>query len=93
MVSYAKNFKLKKWKEELEEKKELLKTYKDQEKKMLSGAAQSYSLGTRSVTKYSADLNTVRNNIKDLEEEIKELEYKINGIALRKRMSFVPRDR
>ena len=93
MVNSRRAFKMKRWKAQLEEKEELLKLYKEQEKKMLAGEAQSYSLGTRSVTKYTADLNTVRNNIKSLEEEIKELEYHINRIATRKRLSIVPRDR
>lgn len=81
------------WQKELKQKQELLDYYYAQETKMLSGDAQSYNIGSRSVTKYSADLNTIRSNIDDLEKRIKELQYLLHGIPLRKRKSIVPRDK
>ena len=80
-----------KYQEELAQKKERLKLYLDMEVKMLTGSAQSYSLGSRSKTNYSMTPDQVRNAISKLEEEISELEGLISGKKARKCMQVVPR--
>lgn len=80
-----------KYQEELAQKKERLKLYLDMEVKMLTGSAQSYSLGSRSKTNYSMTPDQVRNAISKLEEEISELEGLISGKKARKSMQFIPR--
>ena len=66
--------KTERYKKLLQEKQERLQLYKDMEVKMLTGSAQSYSLGSRSKTNYNMSLSEIRAAIQKLEEEIEELE-------------------
>jgi translation initiation factor 2 alpha subunit (eIF-2alpha) len=83
--------KIEKYKKQLLEKQERLLLYKDMEVKMLTGSAQSYSLGSRSKTNYNMSLSEIRTAIQKLEEEIEELEGLISGKSSRKVMSIIPR--
>ena len=83
--------KTERYKKQLLEKQERLQLYKDMEVKMLTGSAQSYSLGSRSKTNYNMSLSEIRTAIQKLEEEIEELEGLISGKSSRKVMSIIPR--
>ncbi len=83
--------KIERYKKLLQEKQERLQLYKDMELKMLTGSAQSYSLGSRSKTNYNMSLSEIRTAIQKLEEEIEELEGLISGQSSRKVMSIIPR--
>jgi hypothetical protein len=83
--------KIEKLKWELHHKRERLRLYYDQEAKMLTGGAQSYSLGSRSKTNYQMSLDQLRAAIKQLEDEIRELEGLISGCNSRKVVSIIPR--
>ena len=61
------------------------------EVKMLTGDAQSYSLGSRSKTNYNMTLSEIRAAIQKLEEEIEELEGLIFGSKSRKCVAIIPR--
>lgn len=69
----------------IETKKKRLQMYYDAEEAILAGA-QSYSLGTRSLTR--ANLSEIRKAIDQLEQEIASLE----APAARKAFAAVPRD-
>lgn len=73
----------------LQKKKERLDMYYAAEESVLGGA-QSYSMGSRSLTR--ANLADIRTMIKTLENEIRELELKISGKKPRKAFGAVPRD-
>ena len=66
---------------------ERLKLYYDAEEKILSGA-QSYSIGSRSLTK--ADLGKIQDKIKELESEIRILK---KSSGKRKVRRIIPIDR
>ena len=83
--------KTEKYKKLLLEKQERLQLYKDMEVKMLTGSAQSYSLGSRSKTNYNMTLIEIRAAIQKLEEEIEELEGLISGTRSRKCVAIIPR--
>ena len=83
--------KTEKYKKLLLEKQERLQLYKDMEVKMLTGSAQSYSLGSRSKTNYNMTLSEIRSAIQKLEEEIEELEGLISGTRSRKCVAIIPR--
>jgi translation initiation factor 2 alpha subunit (eIF-2alpha) len=83
--------KTEKYKKLLQEKQERLVLYKDMEVKMLTGSAQSYSLGSRSKTNYNMSLSEIRTAIQKLEEEIEELEGLISGTKSRKCVAIIPR--
>lgn len=57
---------------------------------LLEGGVQSYSIGTRNLTKL--DLPELEKSIKNLENEIEILEGQINGRKPRKAFGVVPRD-
>lgn len=57
---------------------------------LLSGQVQSYSIGSRSLTKF--DLKTLRDEITQLEQEIDQLEGLLNGSSRRKAVRVIPRD-
>lgn len=76
----------------LEKKQERLELYYNKEKEILTNGVQAYGLGTRSITRYNADLSNVRAQIKELEKEIEELECALNGVHARKAMAVIPRD-
>ena len=87
----VKMIKTERYKKQLLEKQERLQLYKDMEVKMLTGSAQSYSLGSRSKTNYNMSLSELRSAIQKLEEEINELEGLISGTRSRKCVAIIPR--
>ena len=74
--------------QELQEKEERRKLYLEREKVMLTGGVQSYGIGSR----YNTDLAQIRAAIKELSDEIDELEALIAGESMRKRVGLVFRD-
>lgn len=82
----------KKLETQLADKRNRLELYKAQEIKMLTGGVQSYSLGTRSVSRYTTELANVQNAIKQLETEIAELDALLCGGSRRRAVGAVPRD-
>lgn len=78
--------------EKLEKKQARLELYLKKEEEILTNGVQAYGLGTRSITRYNADLASIRAQIKELENEINELEGYIDGKAPRKALAAVPRD-
>ena len=70
-------------------KRERLESYYDAEEAILSGA-QSYKLGSRSLTR--ADLAVIGKRIKELEGEIDELEALASGQSRRRAVAVVPQD-
>ena len=83
--------KTERYKKLLQEKQERLVLYKDMEVKMLTGSAQSYSLGSRSKTNYNMSLSEIRAAIQKIEEEIEELEGLLSGTKSRKCVAIIPR--
>lgn len=79
------------WQTELETKRKRLNLYLDMEEKMLTGSPQAYSIGSRSKTNYSMSPDQLRTAIKQLEEEVEELENLLNGNRSRKCVGVVPR--
>ncbi|MBR1625587.1 MAG: hypothetical protein IJ681_00415 [Bacteroidales bacterium] len=77
---------------EITKKKERLELYLAREATMLQGGVQSYGIGSRNLTRYNTDLAQIRAAIKELENEIKALEAKLNGTAVRKAVGIIPRD-
>lgn len=77
---------------QLEIKKKRLTAYLDRETEMLTGGVQSYGVGSRNLTRYNTDLSAIRAAIKELEDEIEELEGLLNGRKPRKAVGVVPRD-
>lgn len=73
----------------IESTRERLDLYKKREAEMLSGGVQSYGVGSRNATRYNTDLSTIRSAIKELEDELAELE---GGGARRKALGVIPRD-
>lgn len=76
----------------LENKKERLALYIQREAEMLSGGVQSYGIGSRNLTRYNTDLAAIRAAIKELEDDIAELEALLNGRKPRKAVGVVIRD-
>lgn len=74
--------------EKIAQLRKRLELYYKREEEMLNGGVQSYGLGTRSATRYQTDLSTIRNAIKELEEEIASLESK----SQRRAVGVTPRD-
>ncbi|HIU80020.1 MAG TPA: hypothetical protein IAC67_03800 [Candidatus Coproplasma excrementipullorum] len=79
-------------KEQIREKKERLKAYRDKEREILAGGVQSYGIGSRNLTRYNVDLSTIREAIKELEAEIAALEAQAAGKKPRKAVGVIPRD-
>lgn len=77
---------------ELQEKKERLALYIEREKTMLKGGVQSYGIGTRNLSRYNTDLSQIRAAIKELQDDIAELEAQIEGASARKRVGLVFRE-
>lgn len=77
---------------ELAEKKERRALYLAQEKTMLTGGVQSYGIGSRNRTRYNTELAEIRAAIKELSDEIEEIEGQLEGTAARKRVGLVFRD-
>lgn len=78
--------------EKLNEAKERRKSYIAREKEMLNGGVQSYTIGSRSLSRYNTDLASIRATIKELDEEIATLEAQLHGCRPRKSVGVVPRD-
>ena len=57
---------------------------------LLSGQVQSYTIGSRNLTRL--DLEKLKNEIDTLENEIDELSAKLNSGARRRALGVVPRD-
>ena len=57
---------------------------------LLSGQVQSYSIGSRNLTRL--DLGTLKKEIDELEKEIDQLTAKLNGRSQRKAVGVIPRD-
>ena len=74
---------------ELKLKRERLQLYLEREKTMLQGGVQSYGIGSRNLARYNTDLSQIRAAIKELEDDIKQLETVLNGGAKRKRVGLV----
>lgn len=58
--------------------------------KLLSGEVQSYTIGSRSLTKF--DLETLQDTIEKWEKEVDELEAQLAGYKKRKSVGVIPRD-
>ena len=76
-------------KEKLQRKKKRLEMYYQAEEAILGGA-QSYSLGSRSLTR--ANLAEIRKTIDELEDEIEQLEAVVSRRSPRRAIAVVPRD-
>lgn len=76
----------------IEDAKARLDSYRKREKEMLDGGVQSYTIGSRSLTRYNTDLAQIRAAIKELEEEIAGLEAELRGRTRRKAVGVIPRD-
>lgn len=79
-------------KQDLEEKRERRKLYLNRERVMLTGGVQSYGIGSRNLARYNTDLAQIRAAIKELTDEMDELEALIAGEPARKRVGLVFRD-
>ena len=64
--------------EKLKDLRRRLALYKDMEYNILTGAAQSYGVGNRTLSRYGVSLYEVRATIKELEESIN---AELNGSA------------
>jgi hypothetical protein len=69
-----------------------LTLYLNREAEMLSGGVQSYGIGSRNLTRYNTDLSAIRDTIKQLKQEIAELEAELAGGKPRRAVGVVPRD-
>lgn len=79
-------------KQDLTEKRERRTLYLEREKVMLTGGVQSYGIGSRNLARYNTDLAQIRAAIKELTNEIDELEALIEGEPVRKRVGLVFQD-
>lgn len=79
-------------KEKIKEKKARRTAYLDREAEMLTGGVQSYGIGSRNLTRYQTDLSNIRAAIKELENEIEQLEGLLAGRSRRRALGAVPRD-
>lgn len=77
---------------EIAEKKARLALYIKREEVMLTGGVQSYGIGTRNLSRYNTDLAQIRAAIKELKDEIAELEAILEGGSARKRVGLVFRE-
>lgn len=57
---------------------------------LLKGQVQSYTIGSRNLTKF--DLEELRKTVTDLEKEVDALESVLNGGTRRKAVGVIPRD-
>lgn len=57
---------------------------------LLSGQVQSYTIGTRNLTRLN--LSELKKHISTLEKEIDELEAVLRGCSRRKAVGIIPRD-
>lgn len=79
-------------KRRLEKINERLEYYYEKEQALLTNdGIQSYTIGSRSVSRYQYG-NNIKSQIEQLENERDELENLLNGIKPRKAVAAVPRD-
>ena len=82
--------------ERLEKRREVYQkryeAYLQKEADILAGGVQSYGIGSRNLARYNTDLSQIRAAIKELTNEIDELEALIAGEPVRKRVGLVFRD-
>lgn len=78
--------------EEIAEKRERRLLYLEREKVMLTDGVQSYGIGSQNLSRYNTDLAQIRAAIKELSQEIEELESLLNNEPARKRVGLVFRD-
>ena len=76
--------------EALEFHKAALKSAREAYLALLNGQVQSYSIGSRNLTRL--DLTKLNEEIADHEKKIKELDAQLNGGSIRKAVGVVPRD-
>lgn len=77
----------------IEEKRKRLSLYLQREEYMLSpSAVQSYGVGSRNLQRYNTDLEDIQKMIKQLEDEIAELETLSSGRKPRKSVGVIPCD-
>jgi hypothetical protein len=69
-----------------------LTLYLNREEEMLSGGVQSYGIGPRNLARYNTDLSVIRSAIKELKQEITELESELVGGKPRRAVGVVIRD-
>lgn len=74
----------------LEFKKKALKEAQDAYIELLSGRTKSYTIGSRSLTKF--DLPQLEETIAKLEKDIETIEAQLRGGGRRKAVGVVPRD-
>lgn len=79
-------------KQQIQEKRERRQLYLDRERVMLTGGVQSYGIGSRNLARYNTDLAQIRAAIKELTDEIDEMEALLEGEPIRKRVGLVFRD-
>lgn len=77
---------------DLDERKARRALYIERERTMLTGGVQSYGIGSRNIARYNTDLAQIRAAIKELDDDIKEIEALLNGGSARKRVGFVFRE-
>ena len=74
-------------------KKEALAAYRDAELSILKGGrAYAYTIGPRNKTNYPINLDQARKAIKELEDEIVQLEALKSGSAMPRTRAVIPRD-
>ena len=77
--------------EKLEFDKEILRLLREAYKALITGQVQSYTIGTRSLTRLN--LPDLKNEIREIETEIDGLEEQLNGSGkARKAVGVIPRD-
>lgn len=77
--------------EKLEFDKEILGLLREAYKALITGQVQSYTIGTRSLTRLN--LPDLKNEIREIETEIDGLEEQLNGSGkARKAVGVIPRD-
>lgn len=69
-----------------------LDLYYKKEAEILEGGVQAYGIGSRSLSRYNADLSSIRKAISDLEDEIDALEAELAGTSRRKAVGVIIRD-
>lgn len=74
---------------ELERRLEL---YKKQEEKILSDAAQMYTIGSRSIQRYQLSLDQIRKAIDEIVEKIEAIDDELAGGKRRRAVSAIPTD-
>lgn len=74
----------------LKERQDALKLANEAYRALLSGQVQSYTIGSRNLTRL--DLASLEQSIRTLEKEIDEITEQLRGGRRRKSVGVVPRD-